>query len=792
MRRTKRNSAVVCREDAPSCQLDKRRDEPLFHAEGRKLTQLLEESRALVDHLSDDGERMLWLLADEFSEARAAEVKRVRFFVRTGVGGIPCIDAEPFPAEGLALARKRWNERSPGLDATPENDSTPPDDEQSVRERAALIDDESSGPGSHGSVRGYCVRDISWQSFVPSLHWGFQQHHFSRAADEKMIVAMSVPSGQGVCSALALDSNRLPHMPASTSTVDRRPIPTVAIIGNDAVLVAAPATPVQLSHACLRRGFTVAVPASWGDELVAAETLRQLTSRERGPAVMCVCPYARSRLLASGSDLEPFLVSLVSPPVATARYLRGMYGERGVHITYIGACPSADDPAIDAHLTPDTFLADLAEHGIALSEQPLVFDSIVPPDRRRWCSLPGGAPSIDVLGIDAETRTLVEIEPDDISTDLAQHIIAHEHVLLDLAPSLGCACSGAIGASPPRMARLAIVALEPPRALGPVIDPGVAVSLVSPPSSQPVSASAPVALSQDILLEMRLDEMLGTELTDRPIADDGIDEFEAELDADLAESLAASRPVDESHNAATAVTEPAPLPRSADSEERHDDVPAIAASAVELSVGVIIDVVERERDDRDAPPVVDSTPSSAVRRRTPQALPARYPAGTIPKATGSNGRTLPRAYVAKRRTPSMGVPSIESPASSVPVNDDVPAILARSIESHPQSVTADAANVGTRAISASQARDADDLGASTLESAAAPRVPAAEPSMNPSTPLRSVIANSTPVRDAHGAPESTGAGSGLAAPVSSHGALSILLYAVLLGVAIIVLVTLRP
>jgi hypothetical protein len=582
-------------------------------------------------------------------------------------------------------------------------------------------------------------------------------------------------------------------MPASTSTVDRRPVPTVAIIGNDAVLVAAPATPVQLSHACLRRGFTVAVPASWGDELVAAETLRQLTSREKGPAVMCVCPYARSRLLASGSDLEPFLVSLVSPPVATARYLRGVYGERGVHITYIGGCPSADDPAIDARLTPDTFLADLAEHGIALSEQPLVFDSIVPPDRRRWCSLPGGVPSIDALGNDPDTRTLVEIEPDDISTDLAQHIIAHEHVLLDLAPSLGCACSGAIGASPPLMARLAIVALEPPRALGPIIDPGIAVSLdVSPQSSQRVSSSAPIAVSQDILLEMRLDEMLGTEVTDRPIADDGIEEFEAELDADLAERLAASRPVDESHNAPTAVTEPAPLPRSADSEEGHDDAPAIAAS-VEVSVGVIIDVVERERDDRDAPSVVDSTPSSIVRRRTPQAMPARYPAGTIPKATGSNGRTLPRAYVAKRRTPSMGVPSIESPASSVPVVDDVPAILPRSIESHPQPVTADAGNVGTRAISAPQARDdADDLGAPTLEPAAAPRVPAAEPSMNPSTPLRSVIANSTPLRDAHGAPESTGAGSGVAAPVSSHGALSILLYAVLLGFAIIVLFTLRP
>src|SRR3954453_820954 len=87
------------------------------------------------------------------------------------------------------------------------------------------------------------------------------------------------------------------YMPASIPTVDRRSIPTVAIIGNDAVLVAAPATPVQLSHACLRYGFSFAVPASWGDELVAAEALHQLATRSKGPAVMCVCPYARSRLL---------------------------------------------------------------------------------------------------------------------------------------------------------------------------------------------------------------------------------------------------------------------------------------------------------------------------------------------------------------------------------------------------------------------------------------------------------------------------------------------------------------
>src|SRR4029079_18824715 len=100
-------------------------------------------------------------------------------------------------------------------------------------------------------------------------------------------------------------------------------------------------------------------------------------------------------LLAPGPDLAPFLVSLVAPPAATARYLRAAYAEHGGHVTYIGSCPSAGDPSIDERLTPDAFLADLADHGIALAEQPLVFDSIVPPARRRWCSLPGDSQNVE-------------------------------------------------------------------------------------------------------------------------------------------------------------------------------------------------------------------------------------------------------------------------------------------------------------------------------------------------------------------------------------------------------------
>ena len=435
-------------------------------------------------------------------------------------------------------------------------------------------------------------------------------------------------------------------MSSSSFAGDRRPVPSVAIVGNDVVLAATPATPVQLAHACLRRGFTVAVPASWGDELVAAEALRRLASRDRGPAVMCVCPYVRSRLLAPGPDLAPFLVSLVSPPVATARYLRTLYGDHGVHITYIGASPSAEDETIDARLTPNDFLADLADHGIALSEQPLVFDSIVPPDRRRWCSLPGGVPGAEVLGSETDARMLVEIERDDASTILAQHIIAYEHVLLDLAPSLGCACSGAVGSVPARSARVAVTALEPPRALGPIIDAAAVVALdapVGPPTLGAGAAliapplAAPVA---EPSLDSVLDSVLG-----------------------LASDAPAKETADEVHPVAPApvglVDLPGDMPAAFDdaspsvvTEETSDTAPSDAFDA--FSVNGSLTAEEPARTE------------ATVRRRTPPSVHTRYASATIPKATGADGRPLPRAYVAKRRTPPTGAAIIRNVAATAP------------------------------------------------------------------------------------------------------------------------------
>ena len=246
------------------------------------------------------------------------------------------------------------------------------------------------------------------------------------------------------------------------------------------MLAALPATPVQIAHACLAAGYDVAVPASWGDELLAAECLRQLAERGPRPAVMCSCPHVRAELLAVGPDLAPVLVSLVPPPVAVARYLQALYGRDRLHLTYVGGCPGARDEAIDAAAMPGEFFSSLAVAGISLTDQPRVFDSVLPPDRRRFYSTAGGVPSAEQLWSVGNGRSLVELDGEDYLIELAQHLLSHECALIDLAPRLGCACSGAATAIPARSARAAVAVIEPPRAASAVIDVTVVVNVLLP------------------------------------------------------------------------------------------------------------------------------------------------------------------------------------------------------------------------------------------------------------------------------------------------------------------------
>lgn len=375
--------------------------------------------------------------------------------------------------------------------------------------------------------------------------------------------------------------------PARTESTASQTVPIV-ILGTDALLAAAPATPVQLAHACLRAGFGNVVPASWGDELIAAAVLRQVPRFGSGPAIQCSCPIVAHRLLTTGGDLRPVMLALVPPPVALARYVRALSHPTRTRITYVGGCPGASDESIDIRMTPEALIAMLLEREISLQEQPRVFESIIPPDRRRFRSQPGGVPTAERLWTDAGARALVEVEGDDIVSEIAQQLLAGANVLVDASARLGCLCSGAIPGVAPHEARGLVVALEPPRANAPIVDEQAAIDLDSP---LPAAPRTPI---------------------------------------DVAAVPGATTP--SGSTAALPSSPPAAGPRIS--------------------------------PPREAP----SAPPEAKSPRPPTPGAARPVAGAIPVTRDIEGRTLPRAYVARRRTPSPRTVLIPGPSPIAPAH----------------------------------------------------------------------------------------------------------------------------
>ncbi|MGQ0640281.1 MAG: [Fe-Fe] hydrogenase large subunit C-terminal domain-containing protein [Gemmatimonadaceae bacterium] len=273
---------------------------------------------------------------------------------------------------------------------------------------------------------------------------------------------------------------------------------SIAVIGNDMLLAAMPATPVQLAHACYQFGFEIVVPASWGDELVAQAVLEDVRHRDRAPVIQCTCPLVSERLLANGQHLSASMVQTAAPPVAAARYARHAFSPRALHVTYIGACPGARDAAIDLRLLPDEFTRMLNERDIVLADMPTVFDSVLPPDRRRFVSLPGGCPTQEALWQASDGRMLREVTQPTFSTDLAQTLVWREYVMVDVAPSLGCACAGGYSRLGTRCGRVAVTALEPPRASQSVVmyQPEFAAPMVDEPIVVPYTRNGDEPVEQ--------------------------------------------------------------------------------------------------------------------------------------------------------------------------------------------------------------------------------------------------------------------------------------------------------
>jgi hypothetical protein len=216
-------------------------------------------------------------------------------------------------------------------------------------------------------------------------------------------------------------------------------LPSILILGADAVAAANPATAVQLVHACRAWGFSAVVPASWGDELIAGDVIQRCAGRVNKPVIQCSCPRVSDRLSAHAATLDDAILWLIPPPVAVAKYLRAIEPGRDIHVTYAGGCPGATDASIDEAISPFELLAAISARGIDLASQPTVFDDLIPADRRRHYSSPGGLPEPHCLW-DAANFRVAQPATADLAVHVAQLLLRDERVLIDLSPTLGCVC----------------------------------------------------------------------------------------------------------------------------------------------------------------------------------------------------------------------------------------------------------------------------------------------------------------------------------------------------------------
>lgn len=239
------------------------------------------------------------------------------------------------------------------------------------------------------------------------------------------------------------DDNEAPaNDSARTDARHRAGGPRAAVIvGNDAVVAALPSSPAQLARACAAAGFDIVVPPSWGDELVADGYLTQLAGRRDGVVIACACPRVSALLARSTHGARSGCVRVAAPPVAVARYLRLVYGEP-LLVTYVGDCPSASDPSIDARFTPAGFFASLHRQGVTLDSTPLSPElEDASADRwRRHRSMPGGLPTRRLLARAPVDRVLREVDADRV--DPAAWATSRSRVLLDLSDAAACACGG--------------------------------------------------------------------------------------------------------------------------------------------------------------------------------------------------------------------------------------------------------------------------------------------------------------------------------------------------------------
>ncbi len=418
---------------------------------------------------------------------------------------------------------------------------------------------------------------------------------------------------------------------AATSPRQATLTPAIIILGADALLAARPATPGQLVNACYAAGYSAVIPSSWGDELVASGCLREIAARGQGSVVLCACPRVGERMRRIES-LLPHLLPLASPPVAAARYLRARAGHHGVHITYVGDCPGGGDASIDRHATPGALLRSLTKRGINVAAQPREVEERLLRDARRFYSLPGGAPAPNWLYVEKRGYTLIEPSGRDFLAEVAFRVSKRERRVVDLAPRLGCACSGVVVGQPWTEARDKVAAVEPPRAVHEVLDHDV-----------PVDLSAP------------LEPWTGSAVGGEPTVAIPLEALAALYDSDAKASTVR-----------TAAPPPIPVRRTSGSKSAEPTTPTRAPDgAPRLSPTAVKAATD--------PPALETVPSgaetdtpsepeahnAAALERPASRRPSREPATPVLRAWRPSGETDVDATDADQPLPSTGEPALD-------------------------------------------------------------------------------------------------------------------------------------
>lgn len=239
----------------------------------------------------------------------------------------------------------------------------------------------------------------------------------------------------------------------------------VVILGTDALLEARPATPIQLARACLEAGFEFVAPVSWGEELLATRIIESVKTMVPPSSLIVHCPFV-AEAVREQHDVLPMMWRAAAPPVVAARYVRAAFNPRPLHITYVGRCPGALAPDVDACVLPAVLLGRLLEAGIVPEQQPKYFEEMLPPDRSRYASLPGGLPEPSLLHHEAGARLR-----EAAAATLRAVALAYESsdpVVIDLQTAAGCVCA---------RDRFAATQLEPPRSTVPVVSSDLNVDL---------------------------------------------------------------------------------------------------------------------------------------------------------------------------------------------------------------------------------------------------------------------------------------------------------------------------